>query len=521
MSTYTIPETAAPPPWPHQVRFPRQLAEAREAGHRRICVASPTGGGKTRMMADMAQEEVSQYRKVVIYSNRKLLTSQTSGVLEGHGVSHGVMAAGHAPALLRDIQVASIQTIESRVFNRERWNLHEAATVIIDEAHANKAETVQKIVRQHREQDATIIGFTATPVGIDHLYDHLITAGTNSELRECGALVKCTTYGPDEPDLRHIGPVKVGEFSEEQRRKAIMRPGVFGRVWDNWRRLNPDGRPTILFAPDVPGSRYFAAEFAKRGVAAGHIDAETPDDLRQEFLEGSREGRVNVLCNRFVLREGIDAPWLAHCILATMFGGLSGFLQAGGRLLRAYPGIDEVTLQDHGGSWWRHGSLNQDRQWKLEDTDVSIARATRIRREHGKEAEPITCPKCGGIRRTGPVCPFCGHRSPKSVRMVVQSKGTLKAMTGPVVKEKKQRPPREKALAWWRDQVWAGYRGKGKTFAQCRAAYQYNHRGQVPPLDFPCLPPPDSINWTRKVSAVYSKQEIYRAFAEAAERGEG
>ena len=40
-----------------------------------------------------------------------------------------------------------------------------------------------------------------------------------------------------------------------------------------------------------------------------------------------------------------------------------------GRLLRAYPGVSVVRLQDHGGHWHRFGSVNADRTWLLEDTD--------------------------------------------------------------------------------------------------------------------------------------------------------
>src|SRR5690606_2652442 len=91
----------------------------------------------------------------------------------------------------------------------------------------------------------------------------------------CGAHVVCHTYAPDEPDLRHIGPVKIGEdLTEGQNVKAIMRPGIFGRVYDNLVKLNPDLRPTILFGPDVAGSRWFAEQFTAKGIRAAHIDGE-------------------------------------------------------------------------------------------------------------------------------------------------------------------------------------------------------------------------------------------------------
>jgi hypothetical protein len=61
------------------------------------------------------------------------------------------------------------------------------------------------------------------------MYEHLIIGAVNSELRECGAHVLCQTYAPDEPDLRHVKQVKVGEdLSDSENKKAIMRPGSSG-----------------------------------------------------------------------------------------------------------------------------------------------------------------------------------------------------------------------------------------------------------------------------------------------------
>ena len=36
--------------WPHQERGLRELVDLIKGGAKRICVASPTGGGKSRMM---------------------------------------------------------------------------------------------------------------------------------------------------------------------------------------------------------------------------------------------------------------------------------------------------------------------------------------------------------------------------------------------------------------------------------------------------------------------------------------
>jgi len=507
--------TAGPPPlWPHQQRALDELDTAMAAGEKAICVTAPTGGGKTRLILEIAAEATKHYKRAVIYSNRKLITTQSSGVLQKHGVRHGVMAAGHSPRLLQDVQIASVQTIASRVYNRERWQLPEADIVIVDEAHANVNPTVLRILADHAKQEATIIGFTATPVGLGDVYTKLIVAGTNSELRQCGALVPCVTYGPDEPDLQHVRRDKAGEYLCGDVVKAIMVQKIFGHVYDWWRKLNLDGAPTILFAPGVPESLWFVGQFAKRGVTAAHIDAKTSDDEREDIIQGSREGRIQVVCNRFVLREGVDMPWLAHCIMATAFGALSNFLQAGGRLLRAHPSFDSVTLQCHGGSWHRFGSLNADRQWTLNDTDRSIAKAVQKNRETAEgDPEPICCPKCGGIRMSGPKCPFCGHQHKQSVRCVVQQNGDLKRMRGKVTKKKRQVSDAQKR---WDSCYYAKLKAKNAvgergtaSFHEVRGWYKQRFH-HAPPLGLNNMPAEGSNDWNRRVNAV-PRQQLRRA----------
>lgn len=497
---HTCPVPEAPPLWAPQARALKEYHEARDVGEKAICITAPTGGGKTRLIKEIAAEEREHYRRVVIYTNRKLLTKQSSGVLNTFGVRHGIMAAGHDPALLQDVQIASIPTIESRVYKMQRWELHPADTVIVDEAHNNLGPTALKIITDHQAQGAVLVGFTATPVGLGGVYKKLIVAGTNSELRACGALVPCTTYGPDEPDLRHVKRDKVGEYQVGDLTKAIMVQSIFGRVWEWYQKLNPDGRPTILFAPGVAESRYFVEDFQKRGVTAAHIDAETPDNEREDIIEGSREGRVQVACNRFVLREAVDMPWLGHGILATSFGALSNFLQSGGRLLRAYPGLDRVTLQCHGGSWHAFGSLNADRTWTLGDTDKSIAKQVKQNRERGEgDREPIRCPKCAGIRMSGAKCPFCGHQHKRSVRMVIQKDGELTRKVGNVTKKRKLVSADQKL---WDQCYYAARNGRaGKTFNQAAAMFR-RKTYRDPPGTLDRVPPLGHVDWDRTVKAV-------------------
>ncbi|MFO0863527.1 MAG: DEAD/DEAH box helicase family protein [Gemmataceae bacterium] len=485
------------PLWPHQSRGIRQTLDAIRAGHRRILLTSPTGMGKSRIMSELADEAIRDGAAVSLYTNRRLLLTQTVSVLEGQGHSVGVRAAGHGR---RDelFQVSSMQTEYSRVVKRETWKLHPAARVLVDEAHLQKGQMATKLFELHEVEGAhAIIGITATPLDLGDVYDHLVIAGTTSEGRACGALLACTHYGCDEPDLAKIGKVPLGDDpSEKMQRQAIMVPGVFARVLEEFNRINPDHKPTILFGPDVAGSIWFAEQFLAAGISAAHIDGEecwingevhpTTDGIRRQILDASRDGTIKVLCNRFVLREGIDAPWLAHGIFACVFGSLQSYLQSGGRLLRSHPSLDSVTLQDHGGNWWRHGSLNADREWRLGLT-AALAAGLREEMMRAKQTkEPARCPKCAMILN-GINCP-CGFQidPSKKSRPVIQADGSLKHHAGDIFRPHRitQRPDAERE---WEKTYYRAF-NSGMTFRQAEALFASEHHWGYPPRTVPFMP---------------------------------
>ena len=484
--------TAPPPLWPHQTVAISQIILAIEAGELALCVSCPTGGGKTLII-----RELLKWRpKALILNDRKLVRSQTSDVLSGFGVTHGVMASGEAPALLRATQVGMVQTIKNRMESGQ-WELPDVELAIVDEAHRHTSPTSLKIIDEYKARGVPVVGFTATPVGLAGVYDRLLNIATNSELRACGALVPAVTYAPDEPDLSKIKRVDGDEFTEPSLRPYFDPLQIFGRVVDNLRLLNPDMKPTLLFANSVPASRYFAEHLTKNGISAAHIDAETPDNEREDIRNGSSQGDIQVVCNRFVLREGIDWPWIGHGIFATAFGALSNFLQSGGRLLRSHGTIQGITVQDHGGNWHRHGSLNQDRHWTLEDTDKTIAKACKKRRQEGEEKEPIRCPRCGHPRHTGAVCPMCGHKHKRSVRIVIQTDGTLIKMVGDVTKKKKKTSDEQKL---WSSCYFRMKNARGpRTYSQVAALYR-RESGRDPPAGLQFMPTND-VDWDRRIGA--------------------
>lgn len=499
--------------WPHQEFAISECSARIDAGERQLCVTTPTGGGKSVVIVELLRWARERGLSGILYTNRNLLVEQMMKVLRKYGIPFGVRAAEYADHQELDapIQISSLQTEDARVLKSQKWPLHPANVVIVDEAHLQKGGVFREIIQKHRQTaDAAVIGFTATPVGLANTYERLIVAGTVSQLRDCGALVPCHVFAPTEFDTSRIKPQKTGEFAYEDIKRAIWTPSIFGNVAQHWRRLNPDARPAILFAPGVAEATWFAQKFEDIGVRAASIDGEdvyvdgrtvaSRRGAREEVLERFREGDIKILCNRFVLREGIDIPELYHCILATPIGSVQSYVQIVGRVLRAHSTTPEVILQDHGGNWWRHGSPNADRDWEglwgVTDHNITKRREERLRRK--EEPEPIVCPQCGAVRLKGPDCYRCGFRQTRKVRMVIQQDGTLKEMTGDIFRERKRTLKPDTEKAW--ERIYYRMFNSGRTFRQAEGLFA-KENGYFPPHTLPLMPS-SPLDWERKVREV-------------------
>ena len=522
--------------WPHQTYAAVETCRWINEGYTRFCVTSPTGGGKGRYVQRICEHGANDGLTTIVVSNRRLLTDQLLKNLHKNGVNVGSRAADFESWTNPDalVQVVSSQTEASRVFNARRKRgdeveLHRGDIVILDEAHINKGDsTVEMINEYHTKYGAVIIGLTATPLGIGHIYrDGLIVAGNNSHLRDCGALVWANRFEPCVMDLPKIRKSKTGVFSQgevESEARSIWSQHIIANVFQSWKELNPDSRPSIGMAPGVPESLGLATEFWKRGINAAHIDAEgifvngeykrtTEQSDRDELFAMVKDGTVKQVWNRFVLREGVDIPELYLLQLATPIADLKGYLQICGRVLRAHPSKTVARVVDHAGCIRMHGSPNNDRDedWKQyffeDESKITKDRHERLTSPTNNEPEPITCPECGAMRDKGTKCPKCGFEHQKSVRKVIQESGKLRAVTGDAYQKRKvkQEPNTEKL---W---LQTYYRMKNartpKTFSQAVALFKREH-GYYPPETLPMMPK-DRLDFHRKINHV-DRADLYQ-----------
>ena len=206
-------------PKPHQVQAVKDVLAAIEAGARRIILTSPTGGGKSFIMALLVRELFGLGKRVQIYTNRKLLVEQTEKNLIKYGIDFGVRAAGHEFQPYYPIQLSSVQTEHSRVVKKKDWMLFDSDVVFVDEGHMANNDQAQSLMRMHIERGAAVVYVTATPLDMEGMAETIITAGTNSELRQCGLLVPAIHYGAPEPDFKKFKIQTNQELTEPEVKK--------------------------------------------------------------------------------------------------------------------------------------------------------------------------------------------------------------------------------------------------------------------------------------------------------------
>ena len=454
--------------WKHQDRIHDDCRTLAKKGVKSWVVNSPCGSGKTFMMTRIILGLIANGLRVAIYSVRIQNTFQIMQSLEKAGIKYGVVAASFPGSKDPNamVQVCSLQTV-----SRRSGAIPEADYVIIDEAHQQTSKQAEEIFGAYDKGGATRIGYTATPVGCGSLYNSVIQPPKFGELIACNAHLPARVFVPESPacvvkdDRSSLKTNSNGDISSKLDAAINAVTSVYGNVYKEWKRLNPEALPAVLFAPDVKSSIGYVHRFRQQGVRCASIDGErvvmcradfsgvdeydSTVDARQEVIEGSKDGTFKIVCNRFVLRESVDMPWLYHCIVCSTMTGLSTYLQSVGRVLRYWPHYDHVIIQDHSGSTDLHGFPFEDREWTLGDTNRTMAKKLRQQRQKasGTGDEPIVCPKCSAARLSGGKCWSCGHMHSRSVRLIRELDGTLtERKVGRINKQKKSKKDFESIL---------------------------------------------------------------------------
>lgn len=379
------------------------------AGGRPVLV-SPTGSGKSFMLSLLVKEMAVP---TLWLTHRKELVDQAVVELAGVGIRAGVIMAGHRFYPNRDVYVASVDTVRSRI-KRKPHTLPTPGLLVCDESHHSVAAQFKEPIDHW--SSAMLAGGTATPFrtdgrGLGDIFSDIIEAPRMADLVEMKYLVEPKVFAPPPTSLKGIRHNADGEFNRKQLAERMDQPKLVGDILDTWFGHAIDARGldgcylTIGFASSVMHSKHMAAEFCKHGIVAKHVDGDTEEDLRKaitaEFAVASRgDGGTRMLWNYGLFGEGYNVPGVECIIGARPTESLGLHLQMGGRATRISAGKRHPIILDHAGNFLRHGRLTRHLEYTLAGGVRKLAEATGLR----------TCPKCYRLMMAGRGhCPDCKH----------------------------------------------------------------------------------------------------------------
>jgi superfamily II DNA or RNA helicase len=480
------------PPWVLWKHQQEGVDDIEAAPERRIVACSPTGSGKTLLGMELARRAIRQDLRVMVMAPRHELIQQFKERMDTWAKgAYGIISAGfrHAQDLYRPLQLASVDTLVSRVVKRRSLVLPSADLVICDEVHLY--QTAHRAGLLEMFPGARIIGLTATPGRYDGrplgmTFERLIEIETMKGLIDKGYLVPPLYYAPSVPDLRRVQKV-AGDYNRKQLEER-MEP-LLGDIIEHWLKLACTRR-TVVFATTVGQSVYLAERFRATGVAAEHCDGTADQAHREGIFERFRSGETQVLCNVDLATYGFDLPDLSCVVLARPTLSVVRYLQMVGRGLRAADGKTDCLVLDHAGNVRRHGYAEEDRYWSLDGRrkgtgPKALALKPCKSGEPAKQTLHLRCPRCKLVFAGALTCPACQYyfeRTAVSFRVV---DGELIRMREPEPRDQADR------IEFYRELL--GYAGE-KGYKPGWAAHAYESK-------YKALPPRE---WAREGAMVAS-----------------
>jgi superfamily II DNA or RNA helicase len=331
-------------------------------GDGRFLLGDYTVTHNTVIAAELMRRWVAEGKTCLFLAPRRELIFQTSNKLKDIGLSHGVLLAGadERDGLDAPVQVASVDTLLARSVRRSSLTLPDFDLVIVDEAHLGISEARQTLFNLW--PNAIRVGLTATPTRKDGkalgaLYDTLLEPATVQTLTDLEHLVPARYYSWPSPDLSKVHTV-AGEYNQKELGTLADRPELLADVVSTWLKLAGDRR-TVVFAINIAHSMALAAEFVSHGIAAEHVDAETPNHLRLGIMDRFRKGTTQVLCNCTLASYGFDLPALSCVQIAKPTKSLMLYLQMLGRGPTGRPIVLSSIMADaRTASGWRRTLAN-------------------------------------------------------------------------------------------------------------------------------------------------------------------
>lgn len=342
----------------------KQIHELPEGSN--ILYQLPTGGGKTVVFSEIARRYIKDTgKKVIVLTHRIELSSQTSKMLNGFGVSNKIINSEVKELYDQDDYmcfVAMVETLNNRL-QEEKVQINNIGLVIIDEAHYNSFRKLFKYFEK-----ATILGVTATPLSSniklpmkDH-YKHLIVGESIQSLINKNYLAKANLYNYD-VSLKTLKIGINGDYTVKSSDEFYSNQSMLGKLVAAYEEL-AKGTKTLIFNNGINTSLYVYETFKKAGYDIRHLDNKNSATERREILDWFSETPNAILTSVSILTTGFDEPTVESIILNRATRSLTLYFQMIGRGSRILPNKNTFNVVDLGNNIARFGPWDSPVDWQ-------------------------------------------------------------------------------------------------------------------------------------------------------------
>jgi superfamily II DNA or RNA helicase len=374
--------------------------------HKRIIIQSHVGSGKTVVASEITRRAVNKNNGVLFLAPRRQLIYQTVETFLDFGINCGMIMAGEPRSPSKLVQVASFDTITSRVGNG-RMELPEASLVIVDEAHLCVSPARIAVLKNYN----IVLGLTATPAlangkGMGFFYEDIVESLTMKQMVDNGFLVPMRYFIGNAPDVSNVHLNADGDYIEKELASVNDTPELIGDVFSNWKRIAGD-RCTLVFAVNRKHAVHLHNEWVSHGITTEYIDGNTPPNERESIKNNVMSGITQVVINIGVMVAGVNWPRFDCVVIARQTRNISAWIQMIGRTSRLYPGKTESLVIYHGDNFEELGRIDDPIEWSLDDISTVKERKEKAQKA-AKEPKEMEC-QCGAIFKARRICPACGN----------------------------------------------------------------------------------------------------------------
>lgn len=356
-----------------------------------VCVVLPCRAGKSYIMKEIVDSACKRGKKVLILAHRRLLLRQ-----------HG--------ELIKNCRIESVFTEINHLGENGPVDL-----IIIDEAHISGSESYHKVCDYYK---CKRLLFTATAKRLDNkpldLADEIINGISGDELIEMGCVAPYDLYAPKVNIDLSKAKMSGADFNVEDITDIMMDKKIYGDIIKYYHQL-AEGKQTIAYCTSIKHSQSVCALFNENGIPAVHMDATTPEKIRDEIMRDFKNGKYTVLCNCNLISEGITVPECDCCMLLRPTQSETLYIQQACRCLTPRDGKRAVII-DFVGNCYAHGTPTEKRVYTLEKQPI----------KNPSRKPEVTCRECRHCFRVykgnDRICPYCGEDNGKTRKQIEEEK---------------------------------------------------------------------------------------------------